>query len=114
MIKNITSNGTYIQVHHGYHNIPPMSPGAQSAGLLRYNGNNQCVEVYNGMAWYPIDDTNISIDLSEYGQEIFSWAEQKMLEERKLKDLMERHPGLKDLHDKFEIMKVLCIEEERR
>jgi hypothetical protein len=59
MIKNITSNGTYIQVHHGYHNIPPMSPGAQSAGLLRYNGNNQCVEVYNGMAWYPIDDTNI-------------------------------------------------------
>jgi hypothetical protein len=36
-----------------------------------------------------------------------------MHQERKLQELMDRHPGLKDLNDKFEMMKVLCQEEEK-
>jgi hypothetical protein len=35
----------------------------------------------------------------------------KQHQERNLKEMMERHPGLKDLHDKLEMMKILCQEE---
>jgi hypothetical protein len=113
MIKQINSDPQWIQVQQGYHGVPPISPGAQSAGLLRYNSNTNNIEVYNGMAWYGID-TNVGIDLSPSAKETLTWAYNKMQEERRLKDLMSRHPGLKDSHDKFEMMKVLCMEEEKQ
>jgi hypothetical protein len=113
MIKQINSDPQWIQVQQGYHGVPPISPGAQSAGLLRYNSNTNNIEVYNGMAWYGID-TNVGIDLSSSAKETLTWAYNKMQEERRLKDLMAQHPGLKDLHDKFEMMKVLCMEEEKQ
>ena len=113
MIKSISTDGPYIQVQQSYHGVPPISPGAQSAGLLRYNPNTNNIEVYNGMAWFGID-TTASINLSSSAKETLTWAHNKMQEENRLKDLMARHPGLKDLHDKFEIMKVLCIEEEKQ
>lgn len=111
MIKNLTSTSSYLQVQNGYNNVPPISPGAQSAGILRYNGNNNSIEVYNGMAWYPID-THAVVNLSEAAYEALKWTEQKMREEAQLKSLMARHPGLKDLNDKFEMMRVLCQQEE--
>ena len=113
MIKQINSDPQWIQVQQGYHGVPPISPGAQSAGLLRYNSNTNNIEVYNGMAWYGID-TTVGIDLSSSAKETLTWAYNKMQEERRLKDLMAQHPGLKDLHDKFEMMKVLCMEEEKQ
>lgn len=113
MIKQINSDAQWIQVQQSYHGVPPISPGAQSAGLLRYNSNTNNIEVYNGLAWFGID-TNASIDLSSDAKETLTWAYNKMREDRQLKEMMERHPGLKDLHDKFEIMKVLCIKEEKR
>ena len=113
MIKQINSDAQWIQVQQSYHGVPPISPGAQSAGLLRYNSNTNNIEVYNGLAWFGID-TNASIDLSTNAKETLTWAYNKMQEEKQLKNLMAQHPGLKDLNDKFEIMKVLCIEEEKR
>jgi hypothetical protein len=112
MIKNITTDTTWIQQQNSYHSVPPMSPGAQSAGILRWNTNTNTIEVYNGMSWYTID-TSVSLDLSEQAKQTLSWAYDKMIEERKLKELLARHPGLKELNDKFEMMKVLCQEEEK-
>jgi hypothetical protein len=112
MIKQINSDAQWIQVQQSYHGVPPISPGAQSAGLLRYNSNTNNIEVYNGLAWFGID-TNASIDLSSNAKETLTWAYNKMQEEKRLKDLMDQHPGLKDLHDKFEMMRVLCLEEEK-
>lgn len=112
MIKSLTSNSPYLQIQNGYNNVPPLSPGAQSAGLLRYNGNNSSIEVYNGVAWFPID-TNSNLNLSEAAHEAIKWAETKMQEESRLQDMMARHPGLKELHDKFEMMRVLCQQEEK-
>lgn len=113
MIKNLTSGSPYIQVHSGYNSVPPISPGAQSAGLVRYNGNNNSIEVYNGLAWYPVD-TSANLNLSEAAHSALVWAENKMREEAQLKDLISRHPGLKDLNDKFEMMKILCQQEENK
>ena len=35
-------------------------------------------------------------------------------EERTLKELMERHPGLKEAYERLEIMKALTLEEEKK
>lgn len=113
MIKNLTSGSSYLQVQNGYNSVPPISPGAQSAGILRYNSNNSSIEVYNGIAWFAID-THAALNLSEAAHSALTWAESKMREEARLKDLMNKHPGLKDLHDKFEMMKVLCQQEENK
>lgn len=112
MIKSLTSNSPYLHIQNGYNNVPPISPGAQSAGMLRYNTSSNSIEVYNGVAWFGVD-TNIQLNLSEAAHEALKWTEQKMHEESRLKDLISKHPGLKDLHDKFEMMKVLCQEEEK-
>lgn len=111
MIKSLTSSSPYLHIQNGYNNVPPISPGAQSAGMLRYNTSSNSIEVYNGVAWFSID-TNIQLNLSEAAYSALTWTENKMREEAGLKELMSRHPGLKDLHDKFEMMKLLCQEEE--
>ena len=113
MIKNIHSSTNHIQIGQGYSNVPPISPGSQSAGMLRYNTSSNAIEVYNGVAWFSIE-TTADIMLSPVAQHAMDWAIKKMKEEEQLQSLMSRHPGLKDLNDKFEIMKVLCQEEEKQ
>ena len=113
MIKNIHSSSKHIQIGTGYSNVPPISPGAQSAGMLRYNTSSNTIEVYNGVAWFGVE-TATDIMLSPVAQQAMDWAIKKMEEDSRLQSLMARHPGLKDLNDKFEMMKVLCQEEEKQ
>ena len=113
MIKNIHSSSNHIQIGQGYSNVPPISPGAQSAGMLRYNTSSNTIEVYNGQAWFSIETTT-DILLSPMAQQAVDWSIKKMEEESRLQSLIARHPGLKELNDKFEIMKVLCQEEEKQ
>lgn len=112
MIKHIHSSTNHIQIGNFYSNVPPMSPGAQSAGMLRYNTSSNTIEVYNGVAWFSIETTT-DILLSPMAQQAVDWAIKKMEEDLRLQSLMTRHPGLKELNDKFEMMKVLCQEEEK-
>jgi hypothetical protein len=112
MIKYINSGSPHITVNNSQNPIP-ISPGAVGAGMVRYNPNMQQLEVYDGITWHGMN-TQATIDLVWDSKEAIEWAHRKMREERQLKEMMERHPGLKDLHDKFEMMKVLCMEEEKR
>ena len=112
MIKHIHSSSNHIQIGQGYSNVPPISPGAQSAGMLRYNTSSNTIEVYNGVAWFSIE-TATDIFLSPVAQQAIDWSIKKMEEESRLQSLMARHPGLKELNDKFEMMKILCQEEEK-
>jgi hypothetical protein len=113
MIKNIHSSSNHIQIGAGYSNVPPMSPGAQSAGMLRYNTSSNTMEVYNGVAWFSVE-TTADILLSPMAQQAMDWSIKKMEEESRLQSLMARHPGLKELNDKFEMMKVLCQQQENK
>lgn len=111
MIKHIHSSTNHIQIGQGYSNVPPISPGAQSAGILRWNPNSNSIEVYNGVGWFGIE-TTADILLTPAAQQAIDWAIKKMKEEERLQSLMAQHPGLKDLKDKFEMMRVLCQQEE--
>lgn len=109
MIKNILG-GPGINVSSGY-GAPYISPGAQSAGMTRYNTSTQNLEVYDGNAWLTItNDSSVSLDNST--MEVIDWARKKMLEEQRLEQLMKQHPGLRDTYEKFEIMKALCSNDE--
>jgi hypothetical protein len=110
MIRGINA-GPHLTISDGYAPTPSFSPGAQSAGMVRYNTNMQCMEVYDGIGWQTIYTAHPTVDLAPASREAVEWAMRKQHEERNLKEMMERHPGLKDLYDKFEMMKILCQEE---
>ena len=107
MIKGINA-GPHLTMSNSYSNAPNISPGAQSAGMVRYNSNLQGMEVYDGQYWQHLGGAYPTIELAPASREGLEWAMRKQQEERNLRDMMARHPGLKDLHDKLEMMKVLC------
>jgi len=94
------------------HVMPAIAPqinaysNSLSVGQLRYNPSYSCMEIYDGFSWqqYRIGAT---IDLSSDAQQTLEWAYNKMLEEKRLNSLMEKHPGLCDLHERFEVMLAL-------
>lgn len=110
MIKSINSQSPHIQISH-YGGAPYISTGAPSAGLVRYH--NSELQVYDGSIWQAINGY-ADVRLSTDAESVINWAKQKMTEEMRIKDLIERHPGLKDAYEKFEIMKILVSEEEQK
>ena len=113
MIRGINA-GPHLTISDGYAPTPTFSPGAQSAGMVRYNTNMQCMEVYDGIGWQAIYTAQPTIEMTPQAREAVEWAMSKQEEEYKLQALIKKHPGLKDLHDKFEMMKILCQEEEQK
>jgi len=112
MINNIHGNSNWLNVQTYPGNKPYLNTTQPSTGTLRYNSNvNGGLEVYDGNGWQQIANGSTNVDLSEHTKEILTWAEKKMAEERELEELMEKHPGLQELHDKLEMMKILCQEE---
>lgn len=109
MIKNITQSGAFMQVSSYY--PPQIYSTGQSAGEVRYNTSTQQMEVYDGTNWISISQT-ATVGLSMPAEEAIRWAQAKMSEEAELKQRMERHPGLKDAWEKFQIMDILCKEED--
>jgi hypothetical protein len=109
MIKQIVAGPGVIVT--GSYSDSYISPGSQSAGIVRYNINTQNTEVYDGNAWLNMSSSP-SISLSNDALEVLRWARKKMSEEQKLERLMEQYPGLRDTYEKFEIMKALCNKEE--
>ncbi len=113
MIKNIYGNSEWIDVDSSGSSMPYLQISQPLTGMVRMNPSMNRMEVYDGNNWIEIANGSAGIDLSEQAKQVLSWAYDKMGEENKLKELMDRHPGLKELNDKFEMMKVLCQEEEK-
>ena len=80
-----------------------MYGGALNVGAVRYNPGSSCMEIWDGTAWQPFRDDS-SVDLSNETKATLDWARQKMQEEQRLDQLMALHPGLRDLHERFEVM----------
>lgn len=76
------------------------------AGQIRFNTSSQRLELHNGSSWIQYS-SDISIRMSADTIACIEWTKMKMAEEKKLHDLLNTHPGLKELHDKFEMMKAL-------
>lgn len=110
MIKNLSSSSPSLTVL-------PLSPvyvygNGLSAGEMRWNPNTQNIEVYDGNSWVMVSQT-ATVSLTWEAEEAIRWARDKMTEEKILKERMAKHPGLKDAYEKFKIMDILTIEEEK-
>jgi len=114
MIRSLTGS-RYVSVNNGNPSPTYMnpSPGALNVGQVRFNTSLQGFEVYDGFNWLQIQSGHTHLDLTGDAASAIDWARQKMQEEQELKRLMDKHPGLKDLYDKFEMLKVLCQQEEK-
>lgn len=96
MIKSITS-GFGITLKGGTVSYPFINMTNPSAGMLRYNGNTNNIEVYDGFTWSGLPNGLPSIELSSEVQSLLDWARKKRDEETRIKDLAKANPTIADL-----------------
>lgn len=101
MITNITTNNAYpyLTVNAGVG--PYISPGAQSAGMMRFNTSSNQIEVYDGASWRQISGT-ATIDLTQHTLEIFRWAEKRMEEDQRIQQLIRENPAVADAFQNYQ------------
>ena len=103
MIKGLNT-GTGLTVNNGYTSWPNFYNNSASnsntlVGQMRYNGSAQCIEVYDGMTWLSMGSAYPTIELAPHVQAVVNWAQIKMAEESRLRELAKDHPTLKDALD---------------
>ena len=99
MIKSIVSQSPWLTVNT-YNNTPYMPGLTQSAGMVRYNTSMQRLEVYDGNMWLELGGGS-SIELSSSASQVLEWAQKKMEEERRWRDMADKNPAIKDAYEKF-------------
>ena len=113
MIKSIHSSSPFLTVSGG-------NPGstyignysnATGVGNMRYNPNNQNIEVYDGSTWIILSAHHTNINLSDEAVSLLQWARKKRDEELDIERLAQTNPVIKDLvnqiKDKEEQIKVV-------
>ena len=95
MINGITP-GIGLTISGGTSMEPYISPGAQSAGILRYNSSSRNIEVYDGVAWLTLSSGHTQISLDSPTQEAVQWARRQMEKEKRLEELAKQHPAVAD------------------
>jgi hypothetical protein len=113
MIKSLHSSSPFLTVSGGnpgstyignYSNAP-------GVGNMRYNPNNQNIEVYDGSTWIILSAHHANINLSDEAVSLLEWARKKRNEELERERLAETSPAIKDLvnqiKDKEEQIKIV-------
>ena len=106
MIKNITP-GPGLTINNNYSNWPSFYNNSASSnntlvGQVRYNGSTQQMEVYDGVAWLIMSPAYPTIDLAPHVQAVVNWAQMKMAEESRIKELAAKNVTVADALAKFE------------
>jgi hypothetical protein len=94
MIKDVIGNSPFIQVTGGGGYTPYINMSNPSAGMTRFNGNTQSLEVYDGHSWMVMSSSVASVGLTAEAQSILMWAKQKMEDEVMLEKLAREHPAI--------------------
>jgi hypothetical protein len=78
---------------------------------MRYNPNNQNIEVYDGSTWIILSAHHTNINLSDDAVSLLEWARKKRDEDLERERLAQNNPVIKDLvnqiKDKEEQIKVV-------
>jgi hypothetical protein len=92
MIRNIIP-GHGIKITGSDAGTPWIDMSRPSAGLIRFNKG---FEVYNGSDWVRIEGAHPTVELDLSAQAAIRWANEKMSEEKRLKELAKTNPTLQD------------------
>jgi hypothetical protein len=98
MIKSIVG-ARGITVMGGNSSYPYVNMNNPSAGLVRYNGNNQNFEVYDGSSWMTFSGNYTTVELDSDSMILLEWVRAKRAEEDYLKKQAETNPTIRDLID---------------
>lgn len=93
MIRTITA-GAGIHISGSVYNAPYIDTTRASAGLVRYQNGN--FEVFDGSSWLPLQSSYPQVELDHETQEIIRWAQNRMVEEERMKALAATHPTVAD------------------
>jgi hypothetical protein len=97
MIKTINGGpGITIQNNSSWPSFYNTTAGNSLVGQVRYNGTNQNMEVYDGNSWMLLTSGYPTIALAPEVQEVVTWAQTKMTEEARLRELAVKHPSVAD------------------
>lgn len=111
MIKSIASSSSFIQVSGGSTASPYISPGATSAGMLRYNPNTQSIEVYDGVAWLALSNSYADISLSMEADSLLRWVRDHRIKIEEEEKLRNDHPAVKNAWEQYQVIKTLSQKE---
>jgi len=95
MIKGITQQGSFITVSNGSPSTTYISAGSVGSGMMRYNGNMNCIEVNDGNMWKQLESSYATVGLTPEAESILQWARQKRNEELEMTALGKTHPAVK-------------------
>jgi hypothetical protein len=95
MITGISSSSKYISVHGGGAASTYISPGSVGSGMMRYNGNTNCIEVNDGNSWIRMGSAYATIELTPETESLLDWARQKRDEDLNLKALAEKNEAVR-------------------
>jgi hypothetical protein len=98
MIANITANGNnLLWVSTGGSTMPYINMNAPSSGMMRWNGNNNSIEVFDGSTnlWQQMYGKTADIQLSPQIQAVMNWANLKMAEESEWEKLATTNDAVK-------------------
>ena len=94
MIRNLMSNTQHIHVNRTGSGGPYISPGANGAGLVRYNPNMNRLEVNDGSVWLELVNQDFTLTLSDQASRVLGWATRKMMEEEERERRARNNPAL--------------------
>ena len=95
MIANIYGGSNYLTVTSNSGNTPYINTSQPMTGMVRFNGNANGMEVYDGNGWQRVGTGTAHIDLSYEAQEILNWAAKKMADEKAYKELAKKSNAVK-------------------
>lgn len=99
MIKGINSNGRYLTVSGGSPSSTYISAGAVGSGMMRYNGNMNCIEVNDGSMWKQLESSYATVNLSPEAESLLEWARLERTKQRVLEERIEQNPALKKAYE---------------
>jgi hypothetical protein len=91
MIREIIGSGPFLSVSSGGDFTPYINMSMSSAGMTRWNGNTNNLEVYDGSAWMTINSNTATLGLTNDATVAITWVLKKMEEESKLEKLAKEH-----------------------
>ncbi len=100
MIKGINSSGRYVTISGGMApSMPYVNMSTPSAGMIRYNGNTQNTEVYDGNVWLTMATNHATVELNYDTEQLLEWAREERQKQRDREERIKNNPALQKAYE---------------
>jgi flagellar hook-basal body complex protein FliE len=100
MISSLSTASPFLYVSPTTGSYVNNYSGQSGVGMVRFNTTTSHLEAFDGTNWIQIA-SHASISMTEEAVEAIQWTRNKINEEKKLKELAAKHPGVADAMDQL-------------